>query len=1231
MRLPKSRILAALMGLLTMLGAGGAALADDTEIFFNQTNANAAANVMLILDTSGSMDDNVSSSIDYDPTRSYTANQCGSSFSGDYVYYGTGSTVPACGSSNRIPVAQFTCRDATAQLASGSDATGSGYYNGLFIRWGQVTTRTGWRTYTTNWQWSSSLGVTSGYYVDCRGDAGIAGAGDPADSTKVYPSKNSDNTVTTGKWDALASNSWWSVTGNSGGSYTIYSANYLNWYYDSSQHTVQSKIRTMQAAADSLLDSLSGVNVGLMRYNYGSLTRSGSSGGMVLAPIQDIATGRDTMKSLINSWAADGWTPLSETLFEAYRYFSGGAVWFGANSQSTRCNSWTTYSDGSTHCTSETVFSAPSVAAARNPATSTGANYNSPADYACQKNYVIFLTDGLPTYDSEADAAIKALPNFSSIAGSCLSSLSLSGSDGTGLCTGALAKYMYKTDLRSDVNAVQNVTTYFIGFGNDFSSGGAPTAAFQYLQDAATAGGGKAYTATSLTELTSVFNQIFAEVANTNTLFSAPAVAVNAFNRTQTLNDLYVSVFSPKAEYHWPGNVKKYKVVNGEIVDANGNAAVDSNTGFFKDTSLSYWTNASTDCVKNGVAGPDGYDVTCGGAAWKIPDPASRNVYTYIGSNPGTPVTLSGSTQYAFSSANSLITSTLLGIGATGDPSLTDLVAWTRGQDVQDDNADGSTTDTRHAMGDPIHTAPAVVIYGHNGDGTDDTVGFVSTNDGYVHAMNLNTGVELWSFIPQEMFGRLKDLYENGAASSKHYGLDGAIRVLKYDVNGDGIVDAGAGDRVIIYLSTGHNATTSNYYALDVTSKTAPKFMWAINGSVLPGLGQAWSEPVIARVNVAGATQNTQKLVLVIGGGYDAAEDGYSYVTADSAGNHIYLVDALKGTLLWSAGASSGDFTSTRMDHAIPATIAVLDTNDDGYADRMYAGDMAGQLWRFDIWNGQSASGLVTGGVIASLGTKEDATHTLADTRRFYTTPDVAAVQKTGIAPFMNIAIGSGYRGHPLNAEVHDRFYAIRDYHPFTALTQTEFNALYSQTTPKTDAESTLIDITTTVQPTIPDGSFGWKMTLDQHGGWSAGEKVLVPSRTFNNQIIFTTYTPNTSRSSSDPCTGVGSGTNRVYVVSVLDASPSIDYNNDGSLTVADRSVDLSQGGIAPETAFLFPATETDGSSGSSSGGSSSGGSSSGSSSGGGQVVCLSGVEVLSVCSSYNQRKKTYWREGSAN
>ncbi len=74
-----------------------------------------------------------------------------------------------------------------------------------------------------------------------------------------------------------------------------------------------------------------------------------------------------------------------------------------------------------------------------------------------------------------------------------------------------------------------------------------------------------------------MLSDITSNILKTASTFTAPTVAVNAFNRTQTLNDLYVSVFEPSTNYHWPGNVKKYGVTNGVITDAGGQPAVDPN------------------------------------------------------------------------------------------------------------------------------------------------------------------------------------------------------------------------------------------------------------------------------------------------------------------------------------------------------------------------------------------------------------------------------------------------------------------------------------------------------------------------------------------------------------------------------------------------------------------------------------------------------------------------------
>ena len=98
------------------------------------------------------------------------------------------------------------------------------------------------------------------------------------------------------------------------------------------------------------------------------------------------------------------------------------------------------------------------------------------------------------------------------------------------------------------------------------------------------------------------------------------------------------------------------------------------------------------------------------------------------------------------------------------------------------------------------------------------------------------------------------------------------MRIFKYDVNGNGIVETG--DKV--YAVFGFGRGGSAYYALDITSRTKPRFLWKKTSTELPMLGQAWSAPVITRVNVNSHSQtDAQKFVVIFGAGYDASQDNY--------------------------------------------------------------------------------------------------------------------------------------------------------------------------------------------------------------------------------------------------------------------------------------------------------------------------------------------------------------------
>lgn len=1168
-----------LLATLAVTLVTGVARADDTEIFSAASGGTIGPNIMFILDTSGSMSTAVVTQPDYDSTLAYpvnstnartnTGNSCSTAFDETAVYWVTASSggLPQCGSTNLIPRSWLNC----VSGANALDVT-VGYITDAMVQW-----RRSGSSSPYSYAWTASVRASaSNTVVACRGDNPASG---PFPTTQ---STSSSNNALPAVYTATANQIYWTNGSGAQTLYTFYTGKYLNYAYYVTPTNLGTRLSIVKSAATNLINSLNGVNIGLMRYNEdtnGGSNDSDTQGGRVTFPVSAVSTNRAALVTALNGYTANGHTPLSETMFEAYKYFAGDTVLYG--------------NVGTTNATK-------SVAASRVGGLITGTNYQTPMQFSCQKNFVVFLTDGLPTNDNQADSLITGLPNEATLGGSCDTTYGTSGK-----CLSALTKYMFNADLSSGLAGQQNVQSYFVGFGDDPQL----ATAFGYLQSAATKGGGQAYTAGDLTTLQTALTSIVTNILQVSTTFTAPTVAVNAFNRTQTLNDLYVSVFQPASNYHWPGNIKRYLMVNGIIKDANNLPAVDAATGFFQSSAQSYWSPAV-----------DGTKIPDGGAANLIPnwDPSAtphRNVYTYIGANPASPVTLTSSVNYQVSASNALLNMTSLGTATAAAATL--VINYARGADIKDENSNSTVNDTRHTMGDPLHAQPAAVIYGGTTATPDvqDGVIYAAENDGFLHAISTASGVELWSFIPQDVLTTLGSLFSNNPTSPKHYNLDGSVRVLKYDVNGDGIVDSAAGDRVFIYVGQGRGG--SNYYAMDVTDRNNPKFMWQIGASQLPFIGQAWSNPVIAKVNINSANQvSRQKLVLIFAAGYDTAEEVPGYSSSDGVGTGLYMVDAVSGALLWSASqnghGSNADFQSNRMDHSIPADVAVLDTNGDGFADRMYVGDLAGQLWRFDIWNGQAPASLVTGGVIASVGAHDIGGAGIADNRRFYNTPDIAVVQRKGQPTYMNISIGSGYRGHPLNIATQDKFYAIRDYNPFTQLTQAQYNAL----TPLADAD--LTDITNVLTPTLSQVANGWKLNMNTGGSW-VGEKVLASASTISNQILFTTYTPGMSSSSANSCQP-SLGLNRFYAVSVFDGSPVANLSNHGNAQLDDRTQQLAQTGIAPPLAFLFPAPTTalDANNNPLPTNSQS------------PVLCMSGVEVLGACRNFQSRLKTYWNEADA-
>jgi type IV pilus assembly protein PilY1 len=372
------------------------------------------------------------------------------------------------------------------------------------------------------------------------------------------------------------------------------------------------------------------------------------------------------------------------------------------------------------------------------------------------------------------------------------------------------------------------------------------------------------------------------------------------------------------------------------------------------------------------------------------------------------------------------------------------------------------------------------------------------------------------------------------------------------------------------------------------------------------------------------------QLVLIFGGGYDATQENQPY-NSDTVGNRIFMVDAETGKLLWyGAGKSQTGSSGNRkefdeMNNSIPAPVTPLDINGDGFADRMYVGDMGGRVWRFDIFNNKAANELVTGGVLAKLGAGGMGANPAASTaRRFYNAADVALIQQTGQNPYYNIAIGSGYRGHPLNTVTEEHFYSLRDKRPFGLMPQSAYNELK----PILASDANLVDITADPAGTpVGPEKLGWKLRVSAQSGRS-GEKVLSKATTFADVVLFTTFQPGAT--AQDSC--LPAYVNRMYALYASSGKPALNLNNTGNIDNSDVSKTLDNtSGIAGgvQIGIDYPLPSGDGSGGDNGGGGNGNGNGGGNSASSGGPQCLVNLQVI-PCPPGGGTARTFWKRKNA-
>ncbi len=930
--------------------------------------------------------------------------------------------------------------------------------------------------------------------------------------------------------------------GDTGFTYTFYSPDYSRWVRNKGDDKISTRMDVIKTVITDLAENLEDVNVGLMRFNSGN-------GGQLDVAVADITTSGPLISQKIATYSPGGGTPLSEALYDAAQYYRGGS---------------------------------------------------SPIKAECQKNHVILFTDGEPSSDTGDNSNIQNLVadmNFVDL----VPSLDKACTDDGG-CLDELAYWMRNTDhAPDDYTGDQYISTYTIGgFNLD--------AAADLLSRTATHGGGTFYEADDASEISEVLTSIFIDILSTDTTFTAPAVAVNAFNATTHTDELFYALFRPEDKTKWGGNLKKYRLslktldddsTIGVVLDSAGNEAVDLTTGYFFDTTSGFW-NANT--TSNGTLLPDGKNVLKGGMA-NLLTPDNRKIFTdyMVGATAKMASfsdAINGATESSFdipaiepTDASDAEKAIAAAADTTAFETLRD---WVTGIDVLDHNGDLDHTDSRKSIGDPLHSEPVIVTYGGSEESPDATI-FFGTNEGFIHGINTLTettgtetrnggGQEVLAFIPKELHHIQNTYFENPAFDEKPYGMDGLITTWHYDLNDDNRLYSypaetlnsskvnGVTTNEHVYLYAGMRRGGRSYYGLNITDRANPEMLFKITGGAVadggtPGfekLGETWSGMTVAKVKFNKKTE----FVLFFTGGYDASQDSNELRKDDTVGNAIYMVNATTGALMWTASNTGEDLNISEMKNSMPASLSAIDIlktqsdgDEEGYIDYLIAADTGGRVFRIDInQENTGASDFATGGMIAQVGG-----NTATTNLRFYNKPNVSLVSDNNLGKYLTISIGSGYRAHPLNQVIQDRFFVIKDYHPFPypssnppVADPTRYSSVIKSDTLTAGTSVNPLKIynatgnlrtTTTNTATDDEIRLGGGFYINME---TTGEKVLAASTTSNGQITFSSFSP--SSGSKDSNCGADTGSSKVYIIGQKtgEASAIINLNHPG---IAPRAV----------------------------------------------------------------------------
>ncbi len=584
-----------------------------------------------------------------------------------------------------------------------------------------------------------------------------------------------------------------------------------------------------------------------------------------------IGTAQSTLLTTIDGLAAVGGTPLTTSYIETLRYYNGEA-------------------DNDPYCNN--------------------CRYTSPIVAPCDGHFVVMLTDGLPSGESQNSVFGNWITDQD---GDNEESAANNRNCSDPVCEQFLddASFLaYHSDFKTTMGGLQNVKTYAVGLGLDYD----------LLDSAAQAGGsGQSYYVNSTDEISETLQQIINNLVTTAVGAAGVAVAEVYGENARVYRPLFEAL-------NWSGRLQAFDSSEDDLIER------------FDAGNILEARNLSTS-PRTIYAGydSDGDNETTTMQAFSTTLTSTWRPQLFRSFIDGTLSTALLATPLA---------------AYTTDAAASRLINYIHGNDYSGlRRRDGDGDGLINKLGDIVYSRPRYVgqrngryltMQGYNnfvaGLKDEPNLVLVGANDGMLHAFDADNGEELWAYIPSGLVRHLELLSRTNYNSQYHkYYVNGQVSVEDVYIRG--------GWKTIAMFGLGGGG--SSYVVLDITDRNTPSLLFEVSDSSV--YGESWSEPTVVMWGGSSTSLNpaTYNWHMAVSTGENKSTAGTGLVFYDLNGSGIPSPTAVA----LSTTAAAGTRTTG---------IAAAQSDRDLNVDRIYAGTEEGHMYRVNVSGSSIASWPVT-------------------------------------------------------------------------------------------------------------------------------------------------------------------------------------------------------------------------------------------------------------------------------